>query len=119
MLAQLFAERLVALDLCAVCGEQLLRLLRRRTTTGLLFREDAPQQPLHQRAPRDDADAVVLRRGDDLLLDMALDEVVQALLAHEPQEVAAASGLLRLRDRPARKVRRADIEHFALLDKHF
>src|SRR5580658_6450411 len=98
MLAQFRAERLVSLDLCAVCGEQLLRLLRRRTTTGLLFREDAPQEPLHQRAPRDDADAVVLRCRDDLLLDMALDEVVQALLAHEPEEMPGVGGLLRLRD---------------------
>ena len=81
------AERLVALDLSRCSASSFWVASDADRPVSRCLREDAAEQPAHQRAPRDDADAVVPRRGDHLLLDVALDEVVQALLADEPEEV--------------------------------
>ncbi len=104
MLAKPRAKRLVALDFVAVLGEQILGGLRRRPAGVTLLGEDAPEQSTHQRTPGDDADAVVERGRDDLLLHVTLDEVVKALLADQPEEVTSSRCLLGLRDRPAGEV---------------
>ena len=75
--------------------------------------EHPAQQPAVQRAPRDDPDAVSLAGGQHLQLDRARREVVQGLLADQPEHRAAGGSLLGLGDVPAREVRRAHVNDLA------
>ncbi len=115
-LAQLVAQGLVGLELLAVLGDPLLGALRGAAAL-LLLAQDPGQQTALQRAPGDDAHAVGLAGGQDLQLDGALQQVVDALLAGQAREVTGASCLLGLGDVPAREVRRARVEHLALGDE--
>src|SRR4029079_5750735 len=65
----------------------------------------------------DETEAVLLARGEHLELDRSIDQVVEALLRDEPEEVPRARPLRRLRDVPAREGRRADVEHLPLADE--
>src|ERR1700722_17241884 len=76
--------------------------------------EHPAQHPAVQRAPRDDPDAVSLAGGQHLQLDRARREVVQGLLAYQPEHRAAGGSLLGLGDVPAREVRRAHVNDLAL-----
>src|SRR5258708_15951983 len=62
-----------------------------------------------------EGDEVAAASGESLELYVAIDQVVERLLRDEPEEVARLRRLARLRDVPTREVRRADVEHFALL----
>ena len=75
----------------------------------------AAQHAARERAPRDDAEPVRAARGQHFELDRARREVVEALLAHEPEEVARLGRFVRLRDVPAREVAAADVDDLALL----
>ena len=59
--------------------------------------QHAGEQPAVQRRPRDDAQAVVLRGRDHLQLDVSGEQVVDALLGDQAEEVALPGGGLRLR----------------------
>ena len=75
------------------------------------------EHPAGERAPRDHAEAVAAARRQHFELDRARHQVVQALLAHQPEEVARAGGLVRLRDVPAGEVAAPDVDDLALLDE--
>ena len=108
LLAELGAELLPPLELRAhrfvarVAGSCAARCRRRLLMTA--------EHPARERAPRDHAEAVVAARGEHFELDGARREVVEALLAHEAEEVARLRGFVRLRDVPAREVAAADVE---------
>lgn len=67
----------------------------------------------------DQADAEMAQRRDDLELDGALGEVIEALLGGVAQQVARGCGQLRGSDIPSGKVRGADIGELALADQLF
>ena len=73
-----------------------------------------------QRAPGQHAEAVAQAGGQHLKLDRAGREVVQGLLADQPERTVAAGRLLRLGDVPASEVRRPGIDDLALgaKDRH-
>src|SRR5581483_3280803 len=75
----------------------------------------AGQEPAREREERQHADAEALARGEDLVLDAALDERVVVLRADEAGEVALARGRVRLLDLRRGVVRRADVAHLAFL----
>jgi hypothetical protein len=91
----------------------LLRLLGRATLT--LLAQDPAEQPLLERRPRDQADAVLLAGRDDLELDGAAQQVVVALLADQAEAVPALGPLVGLCEAPRREVARPDVEDLALL----
>ena len=66
--------------------------------------QHAAQQAARQRAPRDHAQAVGLAGREHFQFDHAGLQVVQALLADQPHEVAGLGALLRLGDVPAGEV---------------
>ena len=74
--------------------------------------EKATASGLHGRRPRPYSS-----RGDDLELHHPGLEVVEALLGHQAERVAASSGLVGRRDVPAREVGTADVDHLALRDQ--
>lgn len=82
-------------------------LLPHRRTDGAIFDcalERLAEQPPSEWAPRDQADTVVTQGGDDLQLDGAGGEVVEALLADQPHEMPLGGELLSGRDVPAGEV---------------
>jgi len=81
----------------------------------LLLAQHAAEQPAVQGRPRDHADAVVPRRGQHLQLDPPRCQVVQRLLAHQPEEVPLTRRLLCLREVPPGEVRRPEVQHLSLL----
>ena len=68
--------------------------------------------------PRDDAQSVLLRRGNDFQLDGAGEQVVDGLFADQTGVVAPGGGGLRLGDVPAGEVAAARVQDLALLDGH-
>ena len=89
------------LPACARCFSMFFcaRFVGAAALAGLLQR--AAQQAAGQRAPRDQAQAVVPAGRDDLQLDHARVEVVQALLGDQAQEVALRCALALRRARCA------------------
>src|SRR5262249_49946230 len=110
-------ERLVALELSAVLLEELLLPLAPASAAALRLLQRAPEKAARERAPRKDADAVLPARGQDLELDGAGVQVVEALLADKPEKMPRLRRLARARDVPAREVAASDVEHLALLDE--
>ena len=117
VLAPLSAELLPRLD-----GRTMLFECIGRAATGTATRRavrhlanDAAEQSSMQGRPRDHADAVCLGGRKHLELDGALDEVVDRLLAHQPQLPSPRRGLLRLCEMPACEVGGADIDDLALI----
>jgi hypothetical protein len=83
-----------------------------------LLLDDTAEQPAVQRRPRDDTEPVLLRGRNDLHLGAALGEVVEALLADEPDGAAAPGGdLVGLGDLVPGEVAGPDVEDLALLDE--
>ena len=70
-----------------------------------------------ERAPGDHREAVRAARREHFELHRARREVVEALLAHEAEEVAVLRRLVRLRDVPAREVAAPDIDDLARVDE--
>src|SRR5262249_30272402 len=70
-----------------------------------------------ERAPRDETEAVLLAGRDHLELDRAVDQVVEALLRDEAEEVPLASELAGAGDVPAGEIRGADVDDLALADQ--
>ena len=116
MLAQGLAERFIQLDLRAVLLERLLGLLARPASL-LRFLQRAAQQTTGQRAPRDEAQAERLAGRDDLELDHAGIQVVQALLGDQTEEVPAGRDAVGPGDVPAGEVAAADVDDLALADE--
>ena len=63
------------------------------------------------------AESVAAARREHFELDRSRRKVVEALLAHQAEEVALGRGLVRLGDVPAREVAAADVDHLALVDE--
>jgi hypothetical protein len=99
-----------------VLGERVGRPALRRPAGGsfLQLADRAREQAAVQRRPRDDPDAVLDGGRYDLKLHVAGQQVVDALLADEPEEVAAVRRLLRRGQVPAGEVGRPDVAHLAL-----
>src|SRR5207302_2478759 len=113
LLADLRAELLPPLELRP---QRLVARVRVLAARGV-GRLRAAEHPARERTPRDDTEAVVPARGEHFELDRARREVVEALLAHEPEEVAARRSLVGLRDVPAREVAAADVDDLAVVDE--
>src|SRR5258706_3895157 len=88
ILAQFAAEALVGLELRLVLLDLLLERLLGAPAAVRLLLEHAAEQAARERAPGDHAQAVVLAGGQDLELDGARGEVVEALLADQAEGVA-------------------------------
>ena len=71
------------------------------------------EQAAAQRAVRDESQTEVPQRGDDLQLDGAGGEVVDALLRHQAHEVAGGSDALCGGDLPAGEVAATEVDHLA------
>src|SRR5665647_2439048 len=80
---------------------------------GVLRKETAVQ-----RRPREDAQAVLLRRGNDFQLNGAGEQVVDGLFADQAGVVAPGGGGLCRGDVPAGEVAAARVQDLALLDGH-
>ncbi|MNS88881.1 hypothetical protein D3C72_1228730 [compost metagenome] len=116
VLAQVLAERLVALQL----GPELLDLgldALGGAAAGLGLGQRPAEQAAAQGAPGYHAEAILARRRQHLELDRTLGQVVEALLRDQAQEVPAPGLLVGLGDVPAREVRAAHVEHLALFDE--
>ena len=81
-------------------AQEILCALRGRAPLVARFAQDAAEQATPQRAPGDDAEPVMLGRGQHLLLDAAVNEVVQTLLTDQTEQLTGPRALLRLRDVP-------------------
>jgi len=81
--------------------------------------QGAGQRAAHQRAPRDQPQAVFAAGWDDFQFDHALADVVQALFRHQAEEVARAGSLHRLGNIPPGEIAAADVDDLALLDEYF
>ena len=57
---------------------------------------------------------IVFAGRDDLEFDHAVIQIVETLFADKSHEVTGLGGFLRFGNMPARKVRRANVEHLAL-----
>ena len=88
VLAEFVAERLVGFDGRTVRLERVVRATT-LAAVAVLLAQDAAEQTTLQRAPRDDAEPVVVRCRENLEFDRAGREVVQRLLADEAEVVAA------------------------------
>src|SRR5205823_11122957 len=110
---ELGGELLVRLDGLPVLDHALARspLQRAGRQTLALLAEYAGELTAVERRPRDDADPVLDRGGDHLELDVPVEQVVDALLGHQPEEVPGRGGRLRLGEVPAGEVRRADVPY--------
>src|ERR1019366_7264956 len=117
LLADLIAQVLVRLDLVAAAPEGLLRPARQAAAPFALLLEHSAEQAALQRGPRDNADAIGDRSGQDLKLNVAGHQVVNGLLADQAEEATCRCGVVGLRDMPARDVRRSGIEDLALSDQ--
>src|SRR5438128_3388221 len=115
--AQLATERLVGRHPVTVALEQALLPLARAPALGRLL-QGAAQEPSRERAVRNEPEAVRAAGRDDLELDRARHQAVDALLRHQTQEVARRRRGARLRDLPAGEVAAPDVEHLPLLDEH-
>ena len=83
--ADLGAQLLPRFELRALRLDLRLHAVATASTTRGTVGEDAAEQPAAERAPRDDADAVVGARGEHFELDRPRVEVVEALLRHETE----------------------------------
>src|SRR4029077_3603012 len=116
-LAQLAAESLVLLELGAVPLDRLAQPIGRAPALRQLAAR-AAEQAASERAPRDHAEPVRPARGDDLELDRARGEVVEALLGDQPERVPGRGRAARLRNVPAGEVAAPRVDHLALRDQH-
>jgi hypothetical protein len=119
LFAELVAERFVGFEPRLVLLDIRLIPAEAAATTFAGVCEGPAEHPPSERAPRDQAEAVVAKGGDDLELDRAVGQVVEALLADQAHEVLLACELLGGRDVPAGEVAAADVEHLALADELF
>jgi hypothetical protein len=87
--------------------------LARRGQPLALARAVACEQPARERAPRQDADALVDALRDHLPLLLAVDEVVVVLHRDEPRPAVALRDRLRLRELPRVHAARTDVAGFA------
>ena len=118
LLAEFVAQILVGPDLLALLLDRRLSPAREAPAPLALLPEHAAEQSAVQRGPRDDADAVVDRRGQHLKLDLSDQQVIDGLLADQPEEATRGRRVVSLGDVPGREVRRADIDDLALGDEH-
>src|SRR5207244_13400338 len=112
LFAEIGAEFLPALELRA---DAFVARLHALTSRGVARGDHATQHAAGERAPRDHAESVHAARGKHFELDGARGEVVEALLAHESEEMASLRGFVRLCDVPAGEVAAPDVHHLALL----
>ena len=118
LLAELVAQVLVGRDPLAVPLHGLPGQAGQAAAPLALLLQHAAEQPALQRGPRDDADAVLDRRGQHLQLDLPGQQVVDRLLADQAEEPAGGRGVVGLGDVPAGEVGRADVQDLALGDEH-
>src|SRR5215468_5813770 len=118
LFADLIAQVFVRLDLLAAVLECLLRPAPQAAAPFALLLEHSAEQTALQRGPRDDADAIGDRSGQDLELNVAGQQVVNGLLADQAEEVTCRCGVVGLCDMPAREVGRSGIQDLALSDQH-
>ncbi len=98
-------------------GLQCLRRAALRAFHGLArgqLPQHAAQQSAVQRGPREHGHPVPQTGRNDLEFDVPGDEVVDALLRDDPEEIPARGVLLGLRDVPAGEIGGADVTHFPL-----
>src|SRR5579859_4109150 len=117
LLAEPVAQVLVGRDMLAVLLKRLRGPADQTAAPFALLAEHAAEQPALQRRPRDDADAVLDRRGQHLELDLPGQQVVDGLLADQAEEAARGRAVVGLRDMPPREVGRADVDDLALGDE--
>src|SRR6056297_2758799 len=82
---------------------------------AVVLLQRAAQEAAGQRAPGQQPHAVVAAGGDDLQLEHAVLEVVDALLAHQSRAAAPRRFLAGGGDVPAGKIARAGVDDLALL----
>src|SRR5262249_12876438 len=113
LVAEVRAQRLPRLELGPVGLDLALEAARASTSFG-----DHPQRPAEdatpQWAPGDDTHAVVDAGRQDLELDGAGVQVVQALFRDQPQRTPPGRGFVGLDDVPAREVAAPHVDHLAL-----
>src|SRR6185437_13733461 len=84
--------------------------VRRRWLVAMIL---AGQQAAREWAPRDDAEAIGLRHGDEFAFDSAVEQVVWWLLADEAVEVVLLRNPERFHELPRAVGAGADVSHLA------
>ena len=78
------------------------------------FLQCAAQNATLERTPRNEAESIRLARRNDFQLNGPVDEIVQALLAHEAHEVPRLGNFIRLRNMKTSEVGRTHVGDFPL-----